>query len=234
MIERYPADQDLILIGGGHAHVGVIRQLAMNPIAGLRVTLINSQSETPYSGMLPGYLADQYTFDDCHIDLVALCRWAGVRLIRARVTGVDLSRRSIDLIDAASGLARPPLEYDWLSMNAGATPDLGVPGADRYCIAVKPIGHFVNQWQGILARASQDYRLAVVGGGVGAVEVAIAARRRTQAQVDLITGEQGVLPDAAPRARHLVEQALDSAGIGITQGPLPGSSPIACIWAISR
>ena len=62
--------------------------LAMQPIAGLRITLISPASHTPYSGMLPGLVAGHYSFEQTHIDLARLCQWAGVRFIAAEVTAL--------------------------------------------------------------------------------------------------------------------------------------------------
>ena len=47
-------------------------------------------SALPCSGMLPGYVAGWYAFDDCHLDLGRLARFARARLVLAPAVGLDL------------------------------------------------------------------------------------------------------------------------------------------------
>jgi selenide,water dikinase len=44
----------------------------MRPEPGVRLTVICTDAHTPYSGMLPGYIAGHYSYDDVHIDLSRL------------------------------------------------------------------------------------------------------------------------------------------------------------------
>src|ERR1700728_2940259 len=113
MQPRVPIAQDLVLVGGGHAHVHVLKSFAMRPLPGVRVTLVARDGETPYSGMLPGYVAGHYALADCHIDLRRLARFAGARLIHDEATGLDRDRREVRCRD------HPPIRYDILSLDIG-------------------------------------------------------------------------------------------------------------------
>src|SRR5438309_9882660 len=140
--------QDLVLVGGGHAHVHVLKSFGMRPVPGVRVTLVTRDVETPYSGMLPGYVAGHYSFSECHIDLRRLARFAGARLIHDEAIGLDRAERRV--------LCRshPPIRYDLLSLDIGSTPRLGdVAGAAEYTVSVKPIDRFGARWEALLERA---------------------------------------------------------------------------------
>ncbi len=70
-----------VLLGGGHGHLFVLRHLSMNPLPGLRVSLMPRCLQTPYSLMLPGLTGGIYQFDEAHIDLLPLAHFAGARVI---------------------------------------------------------------------------------------------------------------------------------------------------------
>lgn len=168
---------DVVLVGGGHTHALVLRQWGMAPMPGVRLTLLTDLVDTPYSGMLPSYVAGRYSFDEAHIDLRPLTRFAQCRLVVDRAMGLDLAQQRVLCAN------HPPLAYDVLSIDTGSTPaTLSVPGAAEYAIAAKPVPALLRQWQqlvdSVAANPQKPITLAVVGGGVGGVELTIALHER--------------------------------------------------------
>ena len=216
MQQSVPIAQDLVLVGGGHAHVHVLKRFGMRPVPGVRLTLITRDVETPYSGMLPGYVAGLYSFAECHIDLVRLARFAGARLIHDEAVGLDRGHRQILC------RAHPPIRYDIVSLDIGSAPRADVPGAAEHTVSVKPIDRFGERWEALLDRARElgHMRLAIVGGGAGGVELAVSAQQRlsrllpTQPQVTLVTRE-GLLPSHNDAVRRRFEIIFRERGMRV-------------------
>lgn len=170
--------KDLVLIGGGHSHLIVLKKFGMQPIPGVRVTLITRDINTPYSGLLPGYIAGHYAFDDMHIDLRPLCQFASARLYHDRAIKIDTENKKVICVN------RPPISYDILSINIGSQPDVSsIPGASEFAIPVKPCNLFIDHWQQMLKRVLRQrgmHRIAVVGGGAAGVEMLLAMQFRLQ------------------------------------------------------
>ncbi|GLK55744.1 selenide,water dikinase [Methylopila capsulata] len=170
-----PITTDIVLVGGGHAHVHVLRAFAMRPEKGVRLTLVAKELTTPYSGMLPGLIAGFYQPDDIMIDLARLARATGARLIGAAATGLDRANNRL-LLEG-----RPPIAYDLVSFDVGIAPRLeGVAGVER-AIAVKPIATFLARFEAFrLAALRPDGPRSVVvaGGGAAGTELALSIARR--------------------------------------------------------
>ncbi len=152
-----PVIRDVVLVGGGHSHVIFIRMWAMQPMPGVRLTLVSEKVNTPYSGMLPGLISGHYKEADVHVDLARLCSWADVRFIEQRVSGIDLDTKTLSVCPPAHASVnrsstRPDIEFDVLSLDTGSTPELSVEGAERFSVPVKPVHGFFQRWQSILTR----------------------------------------------------------------------------------
>lgn len=208
--------RDLLLVGGGHAHVQVLRRFGMQPVAGVRLTVVSREANTPYSGMLPGHVAGRYDFDQIHIDLGPLCRFAGARFVPDSVTGLDLEARTVTLANA------PGLRFDELSLNIGATP--AALGRASDVTAVKPIGQFLPQWQRCLENLQERERILLLGAGAGAVELAIAMRQVVPATVGVGLVGETLLPGYNEAARRRVRSELAAQKIGLLE-----SDPVVSI-----
>jgi selenide,water dikinase len=176
-MNNYPIARHLVLVGGGHSHVILLKMLGMNPIPGLHVTMISPEISTPYSGMLPGLIAGHYARDEVYIDLVPLCRFAGVSFVKAAVTGIAPDDKEVQIE------GRGTLSYDIVSIDIGSTPVVDDP-SQLDVIAVKPIGELLNRWQSFLARVEQGgiHEIGFVGAGAGGVELCLAVNHALKLQ----------------------------------------------------
>src|SRR2546427_5757640 len=77
---------DLVLVGGGHTHIQVLRAWAMDPVPGVRLTVVVDRPVAVYSGMVPGFVAGQYRPGGPQIDARALGLPAGARVLRPAAT----------------------------------------------------------------------------------------------------------------------------------------------------
>ncbi len=218
-----PEVADLALVGGGHSHALLLRMLAMDPVPGLRVTLISDVSHAPYSGMLPGLVAGLYTFDEAHIDLRRLATLAGAAFVHAAVTGVDTKQRLVH----CDGAGRPPLRYDVLSLNVGSRPaPTGVPGALEHAIPAKPVPRLIAAIEALATRiegassASSPSRVTLVGGGAGGTELALALTARFGARLALTLIHEGpaLVPSFPASVRAKLEGLLRTRGASLVLG----------------
>jgi selenide, water dikinase len=218
-----PVLRDIVLVGGGHSHVGVLRRFGMHPLPGVRLTVICRDTHTPYSGMLPGYIAGHYSYDEVHIDLSKLARFAGARFFRDEAVGLDRTSRRVLC------RKRPPVPYDTLSINIGSTPQMSrVAGADEHAVPVKPIDGFNQRWLLLLERVRRHIgatRIAVVGGGAGGVELTLAMQYRLRRELralgrnpdelgfHLLTSDAVILPTHNTPVRRAFERVLAERGV---------------------
>ena len=222
----YPIVKDLVLIGGGHSHAIVLRMFGMQPLPGVRLTLITEASDTPYSGMLPGHVAGFYNHDECHIALRPLAQFAQAQLYIDRVIGLDLENKKVLCAN------RPPVAFDLLSIDIGSTPaTMSVPGAAEYTIPAKPVAHLLTHWNQLVESVAQAPQkllsLAIVGGGAGGVELSLAMQKHLHQvlkgaqqqlknlEIHLFHSSAELMLNHSPWVRHRFARILTQRGIGL-------------------
>jgi selenide, water dikinase len=214
---QIPFVRDIVLIGGGHTHALVLHMWAMNPLAGARLTVINPAPTAPYTGMLPGFIAGHYARDDLDIDLVRLCRRASARLVLGKASAIDRAARTVTVA------GRPPIAYDVCSVDIGITSDLPmIPGYLDHAASAKPLGTYAQRWDAWLAQVASGAlapQIAIIGGGVAGVELALAMAHRVQGQGASVTVLEAakLLPNIGPDAARRLRGHLDRYGVQVLE-----------------
>ena len=213
-IEEIPITNDLVLIGGGHSHLSVLMKLSKKPLNGNRITLITNEIDTPYSGMIPGYIEGIYSWRDSHIDLYRLCLKLNVRFIHAEVERVSAHEKEIYFKD------RPKIKFDVLSINTGIqSNNREIKGAAKYCLPVKPISKLTNNF---LNKITNFKSIAFIGGGAGSVELALAIKKRflninQDIKITIITGKRGLLSTFPQKTKLTSLKTLEKFKIDIIE-----------------
>ena len=210
-----PLLKNVVLVGGGHAHALVLREWAMNPVAGARLTIINPHPTAPYTGMLPGFVAGHYTREELDIDMVKLSRFADARFILGKATEIDPSARTVTVP------GRPPIPFDICSVDIGITSEMPtLPGFTEHATPAKPLDNFANVWTQFVADsafADSPPKVAIVGGGIGGSELAMAMHHRLDElgrnpTVSLIDNGE-ILREVGDKAQAGLTEALAERGV---------------------
>jgi len=224
----------IVLVGGGHAHLGVVHEAARFQRVGLSLTLVDAGGFC-YSGMATGMLAGCYSMADASIDLAQLCAAFGVRHIAAQVLAIDRQQQTLTLSDDHT------LDYDLVSFNVGSVAAHWSPehsAADAAAVwPVKPIAElnrFISTFDQSLVMGISP-TVTVVGDGVTAAEVAANIVARVTAaglQPNVHIQMQGPtlakqLPVGAQRA---LKQYLLAQGVTFTS-ETPAAACDHLIWA---
>ena len=218
----------VVLLGGGHAHIEVLRDLAANPDSRMHVTVVTPYPWLTYTGMMPGHIAGHYALGECTIDLAGLARRARADLVLTAASLVSPDANEVICVDGNV------FAYHVLSLDVGSQPLVGAArGVDAHAIAVRPLERAIEGWNGVYARAArgQVSAVTVVGGGAAGIELALAMSHRFRSTLEapvphvrLISEVAGV--GLATGARRRLERQMQRSGVGSHFG-----SPVAEVGA---
>lgn len=166
----------LVLLGGGHAHVKVLDELARQRLPGWEVHLVTPYRRQIYSGMLPGWIAGHYPIEACAIALDRLAAVAAIGFHETAALGLDLAQQAAHCADGSD------VRFDVLSVDTGPMPALqDLPGSTEHAMPVRPIERFIAAWPLLVDRILGQCRrfdLVILGAGAAGVELAFAVQRR--------------------------------------------------------
>ena len=213
----------LLLLGGGHAHLEVIRSIGQTPIQDTEVILISPSINQIYSGMIPGWIAGHYSLDDCTIRLDLLAEQSKCRFLKTLATAIDPQQNEVECADGSR------LSYDVLSINTGsdvASNTFQTDSSDAVW-PIRPLESFatsLEQYDAQIA-AHTISRIAIIGGGAASVELTLALHYRNTRhpgthpiQLTLITAETDLLPEYHHKVRSTIKNEFISKGIQIIYG----------------
>lgn len=210
--------KQLVLIGGGHAHMVTLANLHQFISRGYGVTVIGPSDHHYYSGMGPGMLSRTYTPDQIRFATRHVVEKQGGRFIKSKATRVDAQMRQVF---TEAGGNHP---YDVLSINAGSyVPDEVVDNQVARLYTAKPIERLLAAQEELLSLAvAQPLKVAVVGGGAAAVEMAGNAWRllrdhaRHSYEIEVFTSRQ-ILHRFPPKVQRAAKRSFERRGIDVVE-----------------
>lgn len=207
----------LVLVGGGHAHLTVIKHIGAFVEKGHDVTLISPTTHHYYSGMGPGVLSGIYRPQEIRFNIRKMALDRGASFVQDAVAKVDAEHNMV-IFESGDDLA-----YDVVSFNTGSkVPMHGVDGSEENIFPVKPIENLIQARQTILPLLEQKpIELLVVGGGPAGVELAGNLCRLVDdsggtARIRLLTGRR-FLPNCPDKVRQSAMASLIERDIEVVE-----------------
>ncbi|MCD4812937.1 FAD-dependent oxidoreductase [bacterium] len=194
------AEQTIVLVGAGPAHLTVLARMAAFQAAPIRWVLIDANLFYFVPHMTAEVMSGFYGLDDFHIDLRILAEKKQITFIHDEV--VSLLPQQKKLMTAAGRM----LDYDLVSFETGAVPveqEDDVPAEGSFAVRpVKNVLQIRNEIETLLELfPKKQIDIAVLGGGIAGVEYAInmseiLQQRQPESgwQVYLIEAQPEILP----------------------------------------
>nr|WP_320010284.1 FAD-dependent oxidoreductase [uncultured Desulfobulbus sp.] len=211
--------KELVLIGGGHAHMLTLMQLDTFINKGFGVTVIQPSEYHYYSGMGPGMLGGTYQPDELRFATKKQVESKGGRFVLGKAKRIDAKNQLVYLENASV-----PLGYDVLSCNTGSFVPLTIlSGTGENVFTAKPIEDLLIAKQRILQEAAKtSITIAIVGSGPSSIEIAgnihqLCLRAPVfMPRIQIFAGQQ-LLKGRPKRVQTLARKILSRKGIEIVE-----------------
>ncbi|MBU1568489.1 MAG: FAD-dependent oxidoreductase [Proteobacteria bacterium] len=211
--------KQLLLIGGGHAHMVTLANIQNIIAKGFNVTVIQPSERHYYSGMGPGMLGGTYQPEEISFATRRQVEAQGGRFILGKAYRIDPHKRLVYLEGTEE-----EIPFDVLSCNAGSyVPRKIVKGDYPNVFTPKPIEELQRAKEKILELAKdRKIRVAVIGSGPSAIEIAgnihqLCHRHDVTMPVIQLFGSRVFMSGRPARIRRLVKTALIKKGIEILE-----------------
>lgn len=209
----------VVLVGGGHAHLTILLNLAGYIQKGHRVTLVSPSPYHYYSGMGPGLLSGIYRPRDVRFHVQKMAEDRGATFIEDKVVRVDPSNKMLDLQSGKQ------VAYDIVSFNTGSDVRLPKMGSEprENIVPVKPVFNLLRTRRFLVPLLKESpIDFVVVGGGPAGVEIAanlwrLVNETRGKGTFKIVAGHR-LLANFPERVRLLAFRSLTERGITVVEG----------------
>ena len=169
----------LVLIGGGHTNVLLIKKWLMCPklMPEIPVSIISRDSHLVYSAMFPSVISKSISLEESLIDIKSLAKNAKLSFIEEEVKDIDFNLKKIVLSN------RPSVNYSKLVLNYGSQTiiprEFETLVKNRNAFSIKPFlrAYDLIQKEDILDSV-KELPFVIVGSGLAAIEISYALRKR--------------------------------------------------------
>jgi NADH dehydrogenase FAD-containing subunit len=186
--------KSLLLVGAGHAHLSLLKNLRFFLLQGHKFTVINPEPFHYYSGMGPGMLSGIYSPQQVRFHVKKMVMDQGGHFIQDHVVHIDPKNQNVE---TAGGEI---ISYDVASFNTGSyvpIPEITENLKEKnFLVPVKPIQNLLfAQTKMISLLKEKRPKVIVVGGGAAGVEIAanlrvLAQNHKQDADIILIAGDE--------------------------------------------
>ena len=169
----------LVLIGGGHTNVLLMRKWIMYPklMPEISISIISRDSYLVYSAMFPSVLSRSISLEETLIDVASLAKNAEISFIKEEVTDIDFKSKKVFFEK------RPLINFSHLVLNYGSQTKISKDFENLVNNQIAfPIKPFLKSYELIKKEDIHDTEkeppFIIVGSGLAGIEIAFALRKR--------------------------------------------------------